>query len=727
MAIYVNDETNTRSTPFKLYLETNNKWNLIDTLPYLNNWTNTNSTVRGFFAKFNGDIHAIFTRYASAGSTTIQSQFHYKWNKIDGWVLISNNLPYGFDNPTLIEYDNALHIIDGHGQLYPTSGSSYNWQTPTTKHYKWTENSGYVALNDIPFNVRYTIGISKPEAFVYEDELHIVNGYGVLNNSTYIRHHYKYNKNNDSWVSCPSWDTTKPCGFVVVHDGVVFEFFSPGTGSSGYMRIYNNTLSSYSQGSLPFSNWGSSDSWAANLHVTSGQIILNSCLKPEIYFSVYGLSRNSGGSYVGRFYKIDFDVDPSAVSGTFYIGRIGSGRYFKLTDVTDELTLESDAPSSLVVYSSNSFVELDNKIHVMGTNSNNSHSLLKGYDFYTIGESSSSADESTYSWKECGPLPYTFNNCSVAVVYNDLIHIVGNDDGNLHYKLLSNNSFEADANLITPIGYAADILGGVESYEYGDVVCDNNSIYALFGDYRYYYSHTNSSWRRSGELPYTFNRGSAVILNGELHILGGDESSGNSRNHYKWSASMGTWVQFGALPYDFEGGIALVLNNEIHILGGINNFEKHWKWNGSVWTSVSTLPYTFSIFSDEMQKCQAATVLNGKIHLFAQNSHYRYNNNGTWTLITNETPFYIDYGGSCVVFNNSIYMFKDSKYYCYGNTPPIPWSLASHLFNKINGVWTKVKVPTYDQYGNCHIEEQAKKVKAIWVGGPDNKAKRVFY
>lgn len=51
----------------------------------------------------------------------------------------------------------------------------------------------------------------------------------------------------------------------------------------------------------------------------------------------------------------------------------------------------------------------------------------------------------------------------------------------------------------------------------------------------------------------------------------------------------------------------------------------------------------------------------------------------------------------------------------------------NHLFNKIKDIWTKVKVPTYDQYGNCSMVEQAKKVKAVWVGGPDNKAKRIYY
>ena len=73
---------------------------------------------------------------------------------------------------------------------------------------------------------------------------------------------------------------------------------------------------------------------------------------------------------------------------------------------------------------------------------------------------------------------------------------------------------------------------------------------------------------RSVDLPYGFYSGSAVILNGEIHILGSRYNSGSSSygtKHYKFNGT--SWVQVSTLPYTFYEGAAVVLNNEIHILG----------------------------------------------------------------------------------------------------------------------------------------------------------------
>ena len=61
-------------------------------------------------------------------------------------------------------------------------------------------------------------------------------------------------------------------------------------------------------------------------------------------------------------------------------------------------------------------------------------------------------------------------------------------------------------------------------------------------------------------LPYEFTRGSAVVLNGEIHILGGNDSS---TSHYKFNGS--SWESVSTLPYEFYRGSAVVYNSEIHI------------------------------------------------------------------------------------------------------------------------------------------------------------------
>ena len=120
-------------------------------------------------------------------------------------------------------------------------------------------------------------------------------------------------------------------------------------------------------------------------------------------------------------------------------------------------------------------------------------------------------------------------------------------------------------------------------------------------------------------LPYNFYRGSAVVYNNEIHILGSYGSSYRTK-HYKWDGS--SWTKVSTLPYDFRYGSAVVYNNEIHILGGSGGNTKRYKWNGSSWTSVSTLPYSFYRGS--------AILYNNDIHILGSDdssyytAHYKY-------------------------------------------------------------------------------------------------------
>lgn len=82
--------------------------------------------------------------------------------------------------------------------------------------------------------------------------------------------------------------------------------------------------------------------------------------------------------------------------------------------------------------------------------------------------------------------------------------------------------------------------------------------------------------------------------------IGSQRYSNNDEN-------LGKWVKASTLPYNFYLGSAVVLNNEIHILGGYDNDStRHYKWNGSEWVSVTTLPVGLYLGS--------AVSFNGKIH-----------------------------------------------------------------------------------------------------------------
>ena len=191
-----------------------------------------------------------------------------------------------------------------------------------------------------------------------------------------------------------------------------------------------------------------------------------------------------------------------------------------------------------------------------------------------------------------------------------------------------------------------------------------NSSYA-----KYHYKWDGSSLTQVSTLPYEFYYGSAVVLNGEIHILGGGNSSITRKNHYKWDGS--SWSKVSTLPYAFCGGSAVVLNGEMHILGSsLSDAEKkyHYKWDGSSWRKVSTLPYAFNYSS--------AAVLNGEIHILGAyaaaygKNHYKWDGS-SWTQVS--TLPYEFCCGSTAVLNGEIHILgggntsikRTSHYYYY--------------------------------------------------------------
>ena len=184
----------------------------------------------------------------------------------------------------------------------------------------------------------------------------------------------------------------------------------------------------------------------------------------------------------------------------------------------------------------------------------------------------------------------------------------------------------------------------------GCAICYNNKIHIFGGDggKENHYS-LSGVWSKASTLPlYGFTHGSIVVYGGCIHIVG-SEIGGSYRMHYKWDGT--SWTQVSTLPYDFCNGSAVVCNNEIHILGGRNSSYRtnHYKWDGSSWTKVSTLPYNFYN--------ESAVVYNNEIHILGGNgkntAHYKWDGT-SWTEVS--TLPYDFHLGSAVVLNNAIHI-----------------------------------------------------------------------
>ena len=186
------------------------------------------------------------------------------------------------------------------------------------------------------------------------------------------------------------------------------------------------------------------------------------------------------------------------------------------------------------------------------------------------------------------------------------------------------------------------------------------------------------SWSFVSPAPYKncvySGRGAAVVYNNEIHVLGGSSSPADTK-HYKWNGS--SWSSVSTLPFPLGYGAAVVYHDEIHILGGAGG-TNHYKWDGSSWSSVSTLSVPFQyrgivVYNDEIH------ILGGGATSSTYTTHYKWNGN-SWSRVS-KLPYKFD-TGAAVVYHDEIHIFggneggASTKHYKWDGSS---WSSASTL------------------------------------------------
>lgn len=254
-------------------------------------------------------------------------------------------------------------------------------------------------------------------------------------------------------------------------------------------------------------------------------------------------------------------------------------------------------------------VVYDNEIHLLGgADANMSHSRWNGTE-----------------WETASTLPCQYyDGCSI--VYNDLIYIIGGNGNKRQFHY-----FNSETSKWIPFGTTESIPMQVIAHNH-DELADGVRKWEYFGKNNIIYA------------PKT----RAVVYNNELHFLG--------QQHYKWDASVNNSIEVSTMPYSCVDGSAIVYNNEIHILGGGSSdvFTKHYKWDGSSWSEVSTLPYAL---------CggHKAVVYNGDLYIMSSSAttgnandrkqFYKWDGS-TWTNM-GELP--CANAAFCFIHNNKIY------------------------------------------------------------------------
>ena len=298
------------------------------------------------------------------------------------------------------------------------------------------------------------------------------------------------------------------------------------------------------------------------------------------------------------------------------------------------------------------------------------------------GLTAESSKEFTVSWTETQYVP----NAEIGINYDDI---------SAYIRPYAEASEEEVVD--TTIGTWESASTLPYNFCKGSAVVYNNEIHILggYGNGTAHYKFDGSNWISVSTLPLYFaSKDLAVIFNNEIHIL-------KNKKHYKFDGS--TWSEVSTLPYDIYQSSAVVFNDELHILGydGESDVIFHYKWDGSSWSSVSTLPYKLYNGS--------AVVYNNEIHILGGESsgdytkHYKWNGS-SWSKVST-LPYDMSYG-SAVVYNNEIHILgsHDDSFYKYhykydGST----WSEVSTLpysFNRGSAVVYNNEIHILGGYGN---------------------------
>lgn len=186
----------------------------------------------------------------------------------------------------------------------------------------------------------------------------------------------------------------------------------------------------------------------------------------------------------------------------------------------------------------------------------------------------------------------------------------------------------------------------------------NSSKYAI-GSYKN--AFVNGKELPKGSFAY-YNWVDYCVYNGEVHVFHDDTDDGFKQKHYKFDGS--DWVEVSTIPYDYTiyyPSNVIVWNNEIHMLGN-NTYRStstnHYKWDGAEWSSVSTLPYDFYGGS--------IIIYNNEMHILGSNEtstnrlHYKWDG-VEWSNVSTLPCAFTR--GIAVVYNDKIHILSGGNTY----------------------------------------------------------------
>lgn len=207
------------------------------------------------------------------------------------------------------------------------------------------------------------------------------------------------------------------------------------------------------------------------------------------------------------------------------------------------------------------------------------------------------------TWAEESTLPYNFALGS-AVVWNDKIHILGSAYASGAHYSWDGVEWTQEA------GVPVNFYGEDNAVIFNDYIHTVSSLYGSYAQHRYICKYDGSAWTSiinpTNQL-YT----SSATYNGKIYLLGGSGTGGETYQTYDGTNFDGS----GNIPYQYYNGFAVVYNGKIHLLGSSQRYtrQNHYGFDGTDFENKSTMPYEFYY-------CPAV-VYRGRIHIFGGETH----------------------------------------------------------------------------------------------------------
>lgn len=222
-------------------------------------------------------------------------------------------------------------------------------------------------------------------------------------------------------------------------------------------------------------------------------------------------------------------------------------------------------------------------------------------------------------------------------------------------------------------------------------------------------------------LPFNFVNGTAVTTNNyEIQLLGG-QSSGSS--HYRWDGSV--WKSMTTLPYSFRVGDAVIYDNGLLLLGGTSNGNvvHNYQINDTSTSSKSWYRYSDDIPLPVAFINGSAVVWDNKAHLLGGTNPYMHysidDDDGVLAVwASTSTLPYPFTGGYAVVYNNEIHILGSSV---------IEHSKKHYKFDRNTSTWVSVSTLPYEFYeGDAVVYEGKIHIMGTGYVGSNQKSHYVW-